>query len=60
VDSGITFTLNALTIAHGNFEPFGGGIYNDSGSTVSINNSTFANNSAPNGFGGGSGTIAAR
>ena len=39
------FTLNALTIAHGKTTSGGGGIEN-SGATVNINNSTFANNSA--------------
>ncbi len=50
VNSPVTFTLNALTIANGS-APFGGGLYNNSASTVSISNSTFVNNSAPDGGG---------
>src|SRR5258708_15964286 len=49
VSSGVTFTLNALTVAHGS-APNGGGLSN-SGGTVSISNSTFANNNAPHGDG---------
>ncbi|HEX6553436.1 MAG TPA: HYR domain-containing protein [Ktedonobacteraceae bacterium] len=49
VNSGVSFTLNALTIAHG-LAFNGGGLYN--GGTLSISNSTFANNSA-SGKGGG-------
>jgi hypothetical protein len=44
VNSGVTFTLNALTVARGSASGGGGGIENDG--TVSITNSTFANNSA--------------
>ena len=60
VDSGVSFTLNALAIAHGFVSDFGsGGGLIDSGGTVNISNSTFANNSAT--FGGGlyneSGTV---
>jgi HYR domain len=56
VNSGVTFTLNALTIAHGrpHNQENGGGLLNETGSTVSISNSTFANNSA-NSFGIGGG-----
>ena len=54
VNSGVTFTLNALTIAHGSAG--GGGGLADITSTVSISNSTFANNSA--GGGGGLSEIA--
>jgi hypothetical protein len=47
----VTFTLNALTIANGSASSdVGGGIYNNGG-TVTISNSTFANNSAFNGGG---------
>ncbi len=51
VSSGAIFTFNALTIAHG-LAGSGGGLENSDG-TVGISNSTFANNSAPNGNGGG-------
>jgi hypothetical protein len=47
VNSGVKFTLNDLTIARGLGTAFfgsGGGLFN-SGGTVSISNSTFANNS---------------
>ena len=45
VSSGITFNLNALTIANG--KAFnGGGLVSAANSTVNITNSTFANNSA--------------
>lgn len=50
VNSGVSFTLNALTIAHGSTYLGGGGLDNEGG-TVSISNSTFANNSAS--YGGG-------
>ncbi len=43
--SGVSFTLNTLTIAHGFGDGIGGGLDNRGG-TVSISNSTFANNSA--------------
>jgi hypothetical protein len=54
VFSGVNFTLNAFTVADGSssFGGGGGGISND-GATVSISNSTIANNSAPGGNGGG-------
>jgi hypothetical protein len=54
VNSSAYFTLNALTIAHGNAVNFGpgGGLENNGGS-VNISNSTFANNSAPDSHGGG-------
>jgi HYR domain len=58
VNSGVSFTLNALTIAHG-IGLIGGGLANQSG-TVSISNSTFANNSASSAGGGlasGGGTV---
>ena len=52
VNSGVTFTLNALTIAHGSDSSGnGGGFYNNDGA-VSITNSTFASNSASSGIGG--------
>ena len=50
VNSGVTVTLKALTIAHGS-APNGGGLDNEGG-TVNISNSTFANNSAGNSAGG--------
>jgi PKD domain/HYR domain len=49
VNSGVTFTLNALTIAHGSDSSVGGGGLYNNGGTVSITNSTFANNSASGG-----------
>jgi hypothetical protein len=62
VNSGVTFTLNALTIAHGSAPYPGGGGLRNNGGTLTISNSTFANNSLPNGSGGGlenlSGTMA--
>ena len=45
VNPGVQFTLNDLTIAHGSSSNSGGGLANNRG-TVSINNSTFADNSA--------------
>jgi hypothetical protein len=53
VNSGVTFTLNALTIAHGSTTS-GGGLFNEGG-TVSISKSTFATNSATGTFGEGGG-----
>jgi hypothetical protein len=54
VNSGVTATLNDLTIANGN-SGLGGGIYN--GGTLTITNSTFSGNSAHSssdqGLGGG-------
>jgi hypothetical protein len=51
--NGVNFTLNALTIANGSESSGeGGGLVNEGG-TVSISNSTFANNSATNGGNGG-------
>ncbi len=52
VNTNVNFTLNALTIANGSATD-GGGLLYFGGGTVSISNSTFANNSAPNGVGGG-------
>lgn len=52
VNSGVNFTLNTLSIAHGLGFNGGGGLYNNGG-TVSISNDTFANNSAGNGSDGG-------
>lgn len=49
VNAGVTFTLNALTIAHGNGS-LGGGLNNRG--TVAISNSTFASNFASGGGGG--------
>src|SRR5579884_298352 len=49
VNAGVTLTLNALTIAHGSAY-VGGGLLNEG--TVTISNSTFANNSASSGGGG--------
>jgi hypothetical protein len=43
VNSGVTLTLNALTVAHGSTPGNGGGLENNG--TVTISNSTFANNS---------------
>src|SRR5436309_1835668 len=52
VNGGISFTLKALTIAHGSAPSGdGGGIFNESGATLTISTSTFSGNSA--GFGGG-------
>jgi hypothetical protein len=48
VNSGVTFRLNALTVAHGSAGT-GGGLSNFG--SVSITNSTFANNSASTGGG---------
>jgi len=48
VNSGVSFTLNALAIAHG-WADSGGGLLNYG--TVNISNSTFANNGAPGGGG---------
>ncbi len=42
VNSGVSFTLNDLTVAHGLTSGDGGGLFNNG--TVSISNSTFANN----------------
>jgi hypothetical protein len=54
VNYGVNFTLNALTVANGsNSFGSGGGLYNDG--TVTISNSTFANNSATGKFGEGGG-----
>ena len=51
--SSVTFTLNTLTIAHGSASE-GGGLENAApGGTVNIVNSTFANNAASFGIGGG-------
>lgn len=49
VQSGITFTLNALTIAHG-VSSFGGGLSNSG--TMTISNSTFSGNTSTNEGGG--------
>src|SRR5262249_21548067 len=50
VNSGVTFTLKALTIAHGSaLDDQGGGLFNNG--TVNINNSTFSGNSAAGGGG---------
>ncbi len=54
VNRGVTFTLKALTIAHGTTSGFGGaggGIFNNG--TVNISSSTIANNSSPDGGAGG-------
>jgi HYR domain len=53
VNRGVSFTLNALTIAHGSASGSNGGGLDNKGGTVSISNSTFANNSDPTGGGGG-------
>ena len=50
VNSGVNFTLTALTIAHGS-SIGGGGLVNQG--TVTISNSTFTNNSVPSNAGGG-------
>ena len=54
VNSGITFSLNNLTIANGNSTIYGGGggIYNNGG-TVTVTNSIFSGNSASAYEGGG-------
>ena len=44
VNSGVNFTLKALTVAHGSTSGSGGGLFNNG--TVTISNSTFADNSA--------------
>jgi hypothetical protein len=44
VNSGVTTTLNALTIQHGSANPFGGGIENHG--TLTVTSSTIAHNSA--------------
>ena len=51
ISSGVSFTLNALTVAHGN-AGLGGGLSNIGTGTVTISNSTFANNSASDDGGG--------
>lgn len=50
VNSGVSFTLNTLTVANGSSSSSGGGLNNREG-IVNINNSTFANNSASSGGG---------
>jgi hypothetical protein len=50
VDGGVQATLTNLTLTHGQ-NPFGGGT--DNGGTLTISNSTLADNSAAGGFGGG-------
>ncbi len=54
VNSG-TVTLNSLTITHGSISDItgGGGIYNQSGATLTINNSTLSGNANTGGPGGG-------
>jgi predicted outer membrane repeat protein len=52
VNSSITFTLTALTIAHGSTSGNGGGLANNGG-TVSISNSVFTGNSVPTNHSGG-------
>lgn len=61
VNSGVTFALNALTIAHGSVAsyPGGGGLFNTDG-TVNISDSTFMNNSAPVAMAAASTTASAR
>lgn len=53
VDSGVTLSLNNLTIANGYAAGDGGGVYNEG--TVTVSNSTFSGNSAngDNSAGGG-------
>lgn len=51
VNSGVTLGLNALTIAHGTDSGSGGGLYTYG--TVNITNSTFSENTASSGYGGG-------
>jgi CSLREA domain-containing protein len=54
VDSGAKLTLSNLTVANGQaVRSSGGGINNQFGGTVMVNNSTFSGNSAPDGSGGG-------
>jgi hypothetical protein len=52
VNGGVSFTLNALTIAHGFTGGNGGGLANNGG-TVSITNGTFTGNSVPTNSSGG-------
>jgi PKD domain len=49
VNQGVTFTFNALTVAHG-FAQLGGGVLNFG--TLNISNSIFANNNSANDGGG--------
>ena len=50
VNTGVTFTVQNLTIANGNSTSYGGGIANNG--TLTVTNSTFSGNSA-SGLGGG-------
>ena len=52
VNSGVSFTLNALVVAHGSTSGNGGGLANNGG-TVSITNSAFTGNSSPINSSGG-------
>ena len=52
VSSGVSLTLNALTVAHGSISGNGGGLANNGG-TVSITNSAFTDNSVPTNNSGG-------
>jgi hypothetical protein len=52
VTTGVTFTVQNLTIANGTTSGNGGGIYNQGG-TLTVSNSTFSDNSAHDVFGGG-------
>ncbi|HMZ06987.1 MAG TPA: sortase [Anaerolineales bacterium] len=47
------FSVSALTITNGNVNGDGGGIYNDTGSDMTINNVTLSNNISDGSFGGG-------
>jgi hypothetical protein len=52
VNSGVSVTLNDLTVANGNsFAGNGGGVFNSG--TLTVTNSTFSSNSTRNGSGGG-------
>jgi CSLREA domain-containing protein len=57
---GATVMLDSLTIKKGTVSglPGGGGIYNDTGSALTITNSTLSNNSNRSGPGGASGMMA--
>jgi CSLREA domain-containing protein len=50
---GISVTLNDMTIANGNVNGYGGGIYHGNTGTLTLNNSSVSGNSATGGSGGG-------
>jgi len=45
VNSGVTVTIQGITVANGNADN-GGGLLNDSGTVITVNNSTFSGNHA--------------